>query len=97
LCEEYLLRNSSFSGRRGCGSGVWEIFSCRIGAAGIHRFLTHPFLAGVPHYLETPGMEEGYDALNVRNALRIAAGLPIEPVPPQALKARGSAGLTAPD
>jgi hypothetical protein len=42
-------------------------------------------------------MDEGYDALNVRNALRIAAGEPMEPVPPEALKARGSAGLTAPD
>ncbi len=69
----------------------------RIGAAGLHRLLTHPSLAGVPHYLETPGMDEGCDAMNVRNALRIGAGLPIEPVPPEALKARGSGGLTAPD
>jgi deoxyribonuclease-4 len=69
----------------------------RIGAVGLHRFLTHPSLAGVPHYLETPGMDEGYDALNVRNALLIAAGKRMEPVPPEALKARGSAGLTAPD
>ncbi len=69
----------------------------RIGASGLHRFLTHPTLAGVPHYLETPGMDEGYDALNVRNALRIGAGLPMEPIPPDALGARGSGGLTAPD
>jgi deoxyribonuclease IV len=69
----------------------------RIGPAGLHRFLTHPFLAGVPHYLETPGMDEGYDAMNVRNALLIAAGMPIEPVPPEARKARGSGGLSAPD
>jgi deoxyribonuclease-4 len=68
----------------------------RIGADGLHAFLTHPVLASVPHYLETPGMDEGYDALNVRNALRIAAGMLIEPVPPEALGARGSAGLTAP-
>lgn len=69
----------------------------RIGPRGLHRFLSHPMLAGVPHYLETPGMDEGYDALNVRNALRIAAGLPMEPVPPEALRARGSGSLTAPD
>jgi deoxyribonuclease-4 len=68
-----------------------------IGPRGLHRFLTHPELAGVPHYLETPGMDEGYDALNVRNALRIAAGLPMEPVPAEAMGARGSAGLTAPE
>jgi deoxyribonuclease-4 len=68
----------------------------RIGHVGLHRLLTHPALAGVPHYLETPGMDEGYDALNVANALRIAAGLAPEPVPPEALSARGSAGLSAP-
>ncbi len=68
----------------------------RIGIGGLHRFLTHPVLAGVPHYLETPGMDEGYDALNVRNALLIAAGLAPEPVPAEALRSRGSASLTAP-
>ncbi len=83
-------RGSRFDRHEHLGAG-------RIGAVGLHRLLTHPSLAGVPHYLETPGMDEGYDALNVRNALRIAAGQPMEPVPPEALKARGSAGLTAPD
>jgi len=68
----------------------------RIGIDGLRRFLTHPALAGIPYYLETPGMDEGYDALNVRNALRIAAGVALEPVPPAALRARGSASLTAP-
>lgn len=69
----------------------------RIGVAGLHRWLTHPALAGVPHYLETPGMDEGYDELNVRNALRIAEGLAPEPVPPEAARSRGSAALTAPE
>lgn len=69
----------------------------RIGVGGLHRFLTHPALAGLPHYLETPGMDEGYDALNVRNALRIAAGLALEPVPAEALRSRGSGSLTAPE
>ena len=68
----------------------------RIGVAGIHRWLTHPALAGVPHYLETPGMDEGYDEINVRNALRIAAGLAPEPLPPGAVRSRGSTALTAP-
>jgi len=83
-------RGSRFDRHEHLGAG-------RIGAHGLHRFLNHPDLAGVPHYLETPGMDEGHDAMNVRNALRIAAGMPMEPVPPEALKARGSAGLTAPD
>jgi deoxyribonuclease-4 len=69
----------------------------RIGVQGLHRWLTHPVLAGVPHYLETPGMDEGYDEINVRNAFRIAEGLPPEPVPPDALRSRGSASLTGPD
>lgn len=69
----------------------------RIGIGGLHRFLTHPALAGVPHYLETPGMDEGYDALNVRNALRIGAGLAPEPMPAEALRSRGSGSLTAPE
>jgi deoxyribonuclease-4 len=69
----------------------------RIGVEGLRRWLTHPSLAGVPYYLETPGMDEGYDELNVRNALRIAAGLAPDPVPPEALRASGSASLTAPE
>jgi deoxyribonuclease-4 len=69
----------------------------RIGVAGLHRWLTHPVLAGIPHYLETPGMDEGYDAINVQNAFRIANGIAPEPVPPEALRARGSESLTAPD
>ena len=42
-------------------------------------------------------MDEGYDELNVRNALRIAAGLDAEPVPPEALKSRGSTSLSGPE
>jgi len=69
----------------------------RIGIEGLGHLLGHPALAHVPHFLETPGMEEGYDALNVTNALRIAAGLPIEPVPPEAMAVRGARGRTPPD
>ncbi len=68
----------------------------RIGVVGIGHLLAHPALSRVPHFLETPGMEEGYDALNVTNALRIAAGLPIEPVPPEAMAVRGARGRTPP-
>jgi deoxyribonuclease IV len=69
----------------------------RIGATGLGHLLRHPALAGVPCFLETPGMEEGYDALNVTNALLIAADLPMEPVPPEALTVRGARGRTPPD
>src|SRR3981189_1750120 len=36
-----------------------------IGVAGIQRWLTHPRLAHVTYYIETPGMDEGYDKINV--------------------------------
>ena len=39
-------------------------------------------------YLETPGMEEGYDAVNVRRALDLVAGRPLEPLPPEAFDVR---------
>jgi deoxyribonuclease-4 len=90
LNDSKVERGSRYDRHEHLGAG-------RIGAVGLHGFLTHPALAGVPHYLETPGMDEGYDAMNMRNALRIGAGMPMEPVPPEALGARGSAGLTAPD
>ena len=40
----------------------------RIGVEGLARILTHPGLAHVAYYLETPGMDEGYDAINLRRA-----------------------------
>ncbi len=61
-----------------------------IGPAGIARLLTHPALDHVAYYLETPGMDEGYDAVNVRRALDLAAGRPLDPLPPEAMALRGS-------
>jgi deoxyribonuclease IV len=61
-----------------------------IGAAGIQRWLTHPKLAHVTYYLETPGMDEGYDKINVRRAYDIADGAPLKPLPRGALDVRGS-------
>ena len=37
----------------------------RIGGAGLARMLTHPALDHVVYMLETPGMEDGYDAVNM--------------------------------
>ena len=61
-----------------------------IGAAGIQRWLTHPRLAHVTYYLETPGMDEGYDKINVRRAYDIAAGEPLKRLPRGAADVRGS-------
>ena len=44
----------------------------------------HPRLAGATYFLETPGMDEGYDAINIARALELAAGRALEPLPPEA-------------
>jgi deoxyribonuclease-4 len=67
-----------------------------IGERGMAHLLTHPLLAGVPTYLETPGMDEGYDAVNLARAHALARGLPLEPLPPGASSVRGGRARTAP-
>jgi deoxyribonuclease-4 len=62
--------------------------------AGLARLLTHPALAGVPFYLETPGMDAGYDAVNVARARDLAAGRPLAPLPPDAHHVRGAGART---
>jgi deoxyribonuclease IV len=62
----------------------------RIGAIGLAHVLRHPRLAGVAYILETPGMDEGYDAINLDRALALARGEPLTPLPPGALSLRGS-------
>ena len=64
--------------------------------AGLRHILTSPRLAHVTYYLETPGMDEGYDAINIARAYAIAAGEALEPLPPGALTLRGSRARTAP-
>jgi deoxyribonuclease-4 len=53
----------------------------RIGATGLRHLLTHVSLAHVTYYLETPGMDEGFDAINVARAYQIAAGEPLTELP----------------
>lgn len=67
-----------------------------IGVPGLARLLTHPGLRHVAYYLETPGMDEGYDALNIARARDIAAGRPLAPLPPEALDLGRSRGRSAP-
>jgi deoxyribonuclease-4 len=69
----------------------------RIGPAGLAHVLRHPGLAHATFVLETPGMDEGYDAINLRRARALAAGVPMEPLPDGAFQLRGSArARTAP-
>jgi deoxyribonuclease-4 len=66
-----------------------------IGSDGLARFLTHPALAHVAYYLETPGMDEGYDAVNMARARDLAAGIQPAPLPAEALDLRGSRARAA--
>ena len=68
----------------------------RIGVPGLRHLLRHPALAHVAYYLETPGMDEGYDAVNVARAYDIAACRPLADLPPEAMTVRGSRSRGAP-
>jgi deoxyribonuclease IV len=67
-----------------------------IGARGLRNVLTHPRLAHVAFMLETPGMDEGYDAINLERAWDIAAGRPLATLPPEAFALRRSRGHSGP-
>jgi deoxyribonuclease-4 len=67
----------------------------KIGAKGLSHFLGHPLLAGVPFILETPGMDEGYDAINLRRVDALLAGEPLETLPPEAFEVSSSRNRTA--
>jgi hypothetical protein len=62
----------------------------KIGEAGMAHILRHPSLAAATYYLETPGMEDGYDAINIARAIALAEGRPLDPLPPEALTLRRS-------
>jgi deoxyribonuclease-4 len=62
----------------------------RIGVHGLAHLLTHPRLRTVTTILETPGMEEGYDAINVARAVALARGESLAELPPEAFQLRGS-------
>jgi deoxyribonuclease-4 len=68
----------------------------RIGGLGLAHVLTHPALAHVTYYLETPGMDEGYDEVNVKRAYALAAGQPLRRLPAAAFATRSARARTAP-
>jgi len=68
----------------------------RIGARGLGHLLRHPALAHATYYLETPGMDDGYDAINIARARDLAAHRPLAPLPPEALEVSSSRARTAP-
>lgn len=68
----------------------------KIGPAGMRRLITHPALEAVTYFLETPGMDEGYDAINLDRVRRLVRGEPLPELEPHELALRGSRSRTAP-
>jgi deoxyribonuclease-4 len=68
----------------------------QIGPDGLGVLLCHPRLAHAAYFLETPGMEAGYDAINIQRVLDIAAGRPLPELPPEAFLLRRERAQLAP-
>ena len=68
----------------------------RIGEAGMRHLVIHPRLAQTPMFLETPGMDEGYDAINMDRVRALVAGEPLAVLPPEAFSLRGSRAMAGP-
>lgn len=71
----------------------------RIGARGFQHLLTHPLLLDKPFILETPGMDDGYDLVNLERARALIAGEDLPTLPPEAFlfKRRSAASAPADD
>jgi deoxyribonuclease IV len=86
--------------RMGLGSRVdrhQHVGAGGVGERGMAHLLTEPRLGHVAYILETPGMDEGYDAVNMERARALAEGRPLTPLPPEALNMRGSRARTHPE
>ena len=76
LGREHVLMLHLNDSRSTCGSRVdrhEHIGAGTIGAAGLRAVLQHPWLSTLPAYLETPGMDDGYDAINLERVRDAAA------------------------
>ena len=68
----------------------------RIGGEGLARMATHPALGHVTYFLETPGMEDGYDAVNLDRLRDLVSGRTLATLPPAAFHTRSAKGRSAP-
>jgi deoxyribonuclease-4 len=68
----------------------------RIGPRGLAHLLRQPRLQQVPFVLETPGMEEGYDAINLDRCRALLAGAALERLPDVAFRLSRRAAASAP-
>jgi deoxyribonuclease IV len=68
----------------------------RIGERGLRHLLTHPMLQRVPFVMETPGMDDGYDLINLQRARALIAGESLPQLPPEAFQFKRRAAASAP-
>jgi hypothetical protein len=67
-----------------------------IGARGLAHLLRHPLLRDLPFVLETPGMDEGYDRINLERCRMLLAGEPLPTLPDAAFRLSRRAAASAP-
>lgn len=85
--------------RTACGSRLdrhEHIGAGQIGGEGLRAVLEHPRLSRLPTYFETPGMDVGYDAVNMERVRLLLAGSQLPHLPPEAFSLRGSRSRSAP-
>ena len=68
----------------------------QLGADGMRELLTHPWLQTLPTFLETPGMDTGYDKVNLDRVRQLIDGDTLAALPPDAFEQRSSRSRTAP-
>jgi deoxyribonuclease-4 len=73
-----------------------HIAAGQLGPDGMRGLLTHPWLATLPTFLETPGMDAGYDKVNLDRVRQLIEGETLDALPPEAFEVRGSKTRTAP-
>ncbi len=83
LNDSRTVRGSRLDRHEHIGAGL-------IGYDGLRSILCHPWIASLPTYLETPGMDVGYDAVNLERVRLLLEGEPLPELPPEAFTVRGS-------
>jgi deoxyribonuclease-4 len=73
-----------------------HIAAGQVGPDGMRELLTEPWLATLPALLETPGMDLGYDRINLERARMLIEGETPPALPPEAFEVRSSRSRTAP-
>jgi deoxyribonuclease-4 len=70
----------------------------QIGETGLGALLRHRSLGSVPFFLETPGMDEGFDAVNVERVRALLAGrVPLPTLSVEALELTGRSSRSGPE